>query len=181
MKKKIQNRLTKTDEAHLCKLWKERKQKLEKAVQEERELQGRIEMAQAELAADRKEQERMVKTLCAIEQSLVRETYEDLKEQMHTAEQGCLLLPSITCTDTDVSGISLVAARAHAQSLEKERNRLIAGACQYRDLAESFQKTNRHLRKQMYDNIETVRNFWRNSVLEQRTRGGRMVMASLRK
>lgn len=182
MKKKLEKRLRKPDEARLCQLWRERKLNLEIAVEEERELQARLETGKARLAADKKEQERAVETLHALEQSLIKQTYQDLQEQLHSVENGTLLLPSIpnTVPDDHGSGMSLVSARAHALSLEKEKNHLIAEACHYRDLAEGLKTTNRHLRNEMHDKIEAVRNFWRNNIKEQTTRGGRMVMASLR-
>ena len=133
----------------MCELWRERKQSLEKAVEEERQLQGRIEKAKAKLCADRKEHEKMVGKLCALEQCLNRETYKCIQDQIHSTDENCLLLPSIPNLEgqnPEGSGLTLVAARARALSLQRERNNLIANARHYRDLAEELQTTNRHLK-----------------------------------
>ena len=50
----------------------------------------------------------------------------------------------------------------------------------YRDIAEHLKTEIRRLRVKNCEKIEAVRRFWRNNVLEERTRAGRMVMMSLR-
>ena len=46
----------------------------------------------------------------------------------------------------------------------------------YRDMAEQLKAKNRRLHLEMHENVEAVRKFWRNSVLEERTRAGNIVM-----
>ena len=50
-------------------------------------------------------------------------------------------------------------------------------AIHYRNLAEELKGQNRMLRVEMSEKIETVRNFWRNSILEESTRAGKMVVS----
>ena len=52
-------------------------------------------------------------------------------------------------------------------------------ARQYRNLAEQSQSDKRLLKSNMEEKIETVRDFWRNIIIEGDSRGGRMVRAAL--
>ena len=51
----------------------------------------------------------------------------------------------------------------------------------YRDMAEYYSAENRRLKVKASESIEAVRQFWRNNIIEERTRAGKMVMISLRK
>ena len=46
----------------------------------------------------------------------------------------------------------------------------------YRDMAEQLKAKNQRLHLELHKNVEAVRKFWRNSVLEERTRAGKIVM-----
>ena len=50
----------------------------------------------------------------------------------------------------------------------------------YSDMAKYYKAENRRLRVRASENIEAVRQFWRNNILEERTRAGKMVMLALR-
>ena len=66
--------------------------------------------------------------------------------------------------DVHRSGMALVAAQAHIiLNLENERNHLIASAGRYCYLAEQLQTTNRHLRNEMHDDMESI---WQNCFKE---------------
>ena len=58
---------------------------------------------------------------------------------------------------------------------------LLQSVSTYRDMAEYYRAENRRLKVKASESIEAVRKFWRNNILEERTRAGRMVMISLRK
>ena len=67
------------------------------------------------------------------------------------------------------------------QSSGKESSENVAllhDVSMYRDMAEY---ENRRLKVKASGSIEAVGQFWRNIVLEERTRAGKMVMTSLRK
>ena len=51
----------------------------------------------------------------------------------------------------------------------------------YRDMAEHYKAENRRLRFETCEKSEAVRDFWRNSVPEEGTRAGRIVMMAIRK
>lgn len=49
------------------------------------------------------------------------------------------------------------------------------------DMAEYYKAENRRLKVKASESMEAIRQFWRNNILEERTRAGKMVMTSLRK
>ena len=57
--KKMANRLKKIDEARLCELWRERKEKFKKAVEKEKKMQNRMRNTRAQLEAEMKEQQEL--------------------------------------------------------------------------------------------------------------------------
>ena len=50
----------------------------------------------------------------------------------------------------------------------------------YRDMAEQLRADNRKLQLETCEKVEAIRNFWRNNILEERTRAGKMLMTALR-
>ena len=53
-------------------------------------------------------------------------------------------------------------------------------AMYYRDIAEQLKMENRKLHVEFSEKVETVRNFWRNNILEERSHGGKMVMSAIK-
>lgn len=183
MKKKMEKRLLKIDEARLCKVWRERKLNFEKAIEHEKQQQCRIRRTQAKLETEKKEQQKLVERLSVSHQLLTNDIYDEVKGQCH--EEGSLLLPSVPKEREHVSvgaasHLDLITAKAAISHLEKEKHSALMTARHYRDLAEKLQTTNRHLNAKLHDSVEAVRNFWRNNIKEEQNRSGRMVMASLR-
>ena len=60
-----------------------------------------------------------------------------------------------------------------------ERNRALHLAQQYRNMAEESQSEKRNLKHNLEGQIEVVRDFWRNKIVEGGTRSGRILRASL--
>ena len=58
---------------------------------------------------------------------------------------------------------------------DKQYKTALHKAAMYRDIVEGLQAENR-LRSELSDKVETVGSFWRNRILEQRTRAEKMVM-----
>ena len=114
----------------------------------------------------------MVAELSTSQHSIVREVYEDVREQFHnvqSSDDACLLLPSVSVQQDTVTALDKVATKARLIELERQRDHAIKTARHYRDLAKSLKTTNRHLKLNMYDKIETVRNFWQNNIKEEET------------
>ena len=110
-------------------------------------------------------------------------------------DYSSLLLPSFlpTCTRTDVTvnvkGVNDVVLKAatevsadkYIKSVVEERNRAVRSMLTYRDMVEDLQSKNRVLHCTMNDRIDTVKKFWRNSILEGGSRGGVCVRKALDK
>ena len=82
--------------------------------------------------------------------------------------------------NSDAGTLNLSACPPNESGTKRTLNALLQKSIIFRDKAEQLQAENRRLRAEMSEKVEAVRNFWRNSVLEERTRSGRMVMLSLR-
>ena len=62
---------------------------------------------------------------------------------------------------------------------ENERDQALLEAKKYRNLAEALKKEKRKLEQVYVKKVETVRDFWRNKVIEGDLRGGKILQASL--
>ena len=87
------------------------------------------------------------------------EDYIDICTNLEDSDAGTLNLSS-TCSTSSIDTRQKVAY--------------------YRDLAEELKRDNRRLHVEMSEKVETVRKFWRNSILEERTRAGIMIMLAIR-
>lgn len=65
------------------------------------------------------------------------------------------------------------------KSLKTERDNALEEARQYRNLAESMRTQCRHVKSQMSDKLEVVRDFWRNALIEGSSRSSRMLRTAL--
>lgn len=147
----------------LRKRWKETREQFEK----EREL----EIKEAEMLANQRREEHarsleekahQIRTI-SNDQISTNVDYIDTCNRLEESDAGTFNLPSChTCTCSTTA----------SNSLRK--------AAYYRDMAEELKKDNRKLRVEMSERIETVRKFWRNSILEEGTRAGKMIMLALR-
>ena len=147
----------------LRKRWRERREQFEK----EREL----EIKEAEMLANQRREEHArsleekaheIRSI-SNDQISTNVDYIDTCYHLEESDAGTLNLPSChTCNCTTTP----------SNALRK--------AAYYRDMAEELKKDNRKLRVEMSERIETVRKFWRNSILEEGTRAGKMIMLALR-
>ena len=62
---------------------------------------------------------------------------------------------------------------------QKERDIALLVARQWRDIAENIQAEKRDMKTEMERTVETVRNFWRNKVVEGSSRSGKILRAAL--
>ena len=110
-----------------------------------------------------------------IEEQEVNDSYITLTSELEKSEAGTLNLDICqeTPVDTCACKCTLQECKEHRIALQR--------AAMYTDMAEGLKTENRKLRMEISEKIETVRNFWRNYILEQRTRAGKMVMLVIRK
>ena len=79
--------------------------------------------------------------------------------------------------ECSTSKVLVVQCKEQIRRARHERDKAISLARQYRNLAEQSQLYKRVLKSNMEDQIETVRDFWRNKIIEGDSREGRMVRA----
>ena len=80
----------------MCEFWEERKQSLEKAVEEKRKLQGRLEKSLLSFVQIGRRMRKWFKNYVHRSSACMnRETYKCLQDQIHSTDKNCLLLPSI--------------------------------------------------------------------------------------
>ena len=63
-------------------------------------------------------------------------------------------------------------------SCRRERDKALNDALCYRNLAERLLVEKREMKVRMEKRVETVRDFWRNQILEGQSRSGRIVKAA---
>ena len=88
--------------------------------------------------------------------------YLNICSEVEDSAAGTLNFPaySLSCSCSD--------STKYREALDK--------ATYYRDIAEHLKIENRKLRVEYSEKIDTVRKFWRNKVLEERSPGGKMPM-----
>ena len=72
-----------------------------------------------------------------------------------------------------------IHCRQQVQSAREERDRALSLAQQYRNLAEASQLETKTLKNELERKVETVRDFWRNKIVEGNSRSGNMLRAAL--
>ena len=115
----------------------------------------------------------------------VKRKYNDLQHSEMSVDNdkyNSFLLPSFlpNCGEVTVhvKGIkdavlttaSEVSSSKFINKIVEEKNDAVKLTMHYRNLVEALQSENRKLHCTMNDSIDTVRKFWRNSILEGRTR-----------
>ena len=128
-----------------------------------------------------------MKQIQAAEHEREVEDVEGSYAQLSNKERECtspLLLDSVVtplseppCTCNDVVGAKCKQLIYNSARHERDQAKLLAR--QYRDLAEECQAEKRRLKQELEQRVETVRNFWRNQIVEGGSRAGRVLRSSL--
>ena len=77
------------------------------------------------------------------------------------------------CTTVEESAAGTLNLASYHPTCTASSSDALCNAVHYRDLAEELKAENRKLRVEMSDKIDTVRRFWRNSILEESTVQGK--------
>lgn len=77
------------------------------------------------------------------------------------------------------AGVHNAEYREQISAARQERNQALKTARHYRDIAETIQKEKRELQYKLEEEVELVRNFWRNKIIEGASRSGRILRAAL--
>lgn len=83
--------------------------------------------------------------------------------------------PSCNCSHIVVSA----RCKQLIESARQERDNALMIARQYRNIAEECRTEKRKLKHDLEEKVETVRNFWRNKVVEGGSRSGIMLRTAL--
>ena len=108
--------------------------------------------------------------------------YKGINKELCQSSTGTLILPEVDIPESDnkaqgtLTGIQRMEAEQRIRTAEADKVRALTQAQRYRDLAERYRSEQRDTKVNMSRTIETVRQFWRNKILESNTRAGRMVM-----
>ena len=84
--------------------------------------------------------------------------------------------PPSSCTSSPVHS---ARCKQLLESARKERDHALSLARHYRDMAETSQAQKRIVKADLERKVELVRNFWRDKVVEGKTRSGKMLRAAL--
>ncbi len=95
-----------------------------------------------------------------------------LNEVLVPIKEPCSSLSSVNLVHT-------AQCIEHVTSARIERNQALLYAQQCRDLAEKTQHEKRDLKYKLQTQVEVVRNFWRNQLVEGSSRSGKMLRAAL--
>ena len=146
--------------------WKKRAELFEKTESEEKQLVEEPEQPQESL-----------------EPTSVLQTITDFTTVQKQCEQdGVLLLPQVTCPSPTVvpNGDSKTLHNTIRLCIG-DRDKALSDALHYRNLAERLHVEKLEIKMRMNKRIETVRDFWRNQILEGQSRSGRIVKAACKK
>ena len=123
-------------------------------------------------------------TLTDVEENVAE--IEDAYNEIASTSSMPLLLPSVIVPITKQEPFSFAASvlsKMEQQCIIKkardDRDQALLEAKEYRDLAERLQKEKRDVEQELTSRIETVRDFWRNKIVEGESRAGKILRASL--
>lgn len=148
-----------------------------------------VEANRMQLQAKTAEQQELKKN----QQVLTRcEDMQKIEQSYHTIESdsmqddtGILLLPSVSsvpCQITIPCDITTAVEKTYVASciedIRTERDKALRDTLLYRNIAE-LRREKRVLHTKLTGKCETIRDFWRNNLVEGCTRGGRMVREAL--
>ena len=170
---------------NLKKRWQERCIKYNDYVNQEAEYEEREKRKQLHHAA--------FKEARAVEHASHLKKVESIEEEYHSITQdnqetGPLLLDAvitpviekkITCGCSGESTVLVAQCKEEVEAARRERNRALAVARQYRDMAEASITKRRQMKSELEERMEVVRNFWHNNVIEGGSRSGRILRAAL--
>ncbi len=108
----------------------------------------------------------------------VKNAYVSVQNECET--EGLHLLPCIENPGNSIEELKKETKKNKEIGMYvEERNRALEEAFKYRTLAESSQKEVVELKKRTHQRVTAVRNFWRNEVIEGRSRSGHILKKSL--
>lgn len=84
-----------------------------------------------------------------------------------------------TCSSDSPSTVIAKQCKEQLRRARYERNKALSLAQHYRNVAEEKQSEKRALKSELEQQIEVVRDFWRNKVVEGSSRSGRILRAAL--
>ena len=172
MKKKWRERSIKYHSAHVAEIEEEKKKNEEERLHlVELKRVNAIQMAQRNYAVDEAEQ-------CY--NTLIQNHPQD------NTDTSPLLLDSVITPVSETHSCALpenilhrIHCRQQVQSAREERDRALSLAQEYRNLAEASQLEKRTLKNELERKVETVRDFWRNKIVEGNSWSGKILRAAL--
>lgn len=106
--------------------------------------------------------------------AVINESYESIQKDCEL--EGVHLLPQIVYPEH-----SNIAAEERLLKCQRERDKALKDAFHYRTLVEKLETDIREVKSTMHYRVAAVRDFWRNSVLEGRSRSGTILKKALTK
>lgn len=174
LKKRWRDRCARYEAMHLIELEEKRK--------EEREEKLRLEKFQQQRA------ERLIRHNQEVDVN--EQNYSNICNASTVESTSPLLLNTVftpvteqeavcTCSSDTPSTVITLQCKEQLQTARYERNQALSLAQHYRNIAEERQSEKRILKNELEGQIEVVRNFWRNKVVEGSSRSGRILRAAL--
>ena len=116
----------------------------------------------------------------------VEQSYRTIETDSMQDDTGVLLLPSVSsipCQVTIPCNINTAVERTHVEScieeIRSKCDKALKDTLLYRNMAEQLRREKRALHNKLTEKCETIRDFWRNNLVEGCSRGGRMVREAL--
>lgn len=110
--------------------------------------------------------------------SKIIDSYSNVKDDCES--EGFHLLPSIEKSGSNIKQLKKQTDKdKEIDQYIKERDTALQEAFQYRQLVESHEKELKEVKSTMYHRVSTVRDFWRDQILEGRSRSGAILKNAL--
>lgn len=155
----------------------------EKTAKEREEMQKKKEIRLECIRIHQEKQADIVQNTVSMNEAV----YNDLRAASPVKNNTSpLLLDSVitpiqedeTCTCSS-DAVLTMKCKDEVRRARHERNKALNLAQHYRNLAEESQSEKRILKSELEGQIEVVRNFWRNKIVEGGTRSGKILRAAL--
>ena len=171
---------------HLQLAWKERTEAYEKGIEDDMAVEANRMQLQAKTAEQQElKKNQQVLTRCEDMQK-IEQSYHTIETDSMQDDTGILLLPSVSsvpCQITIPCDITTAVEKPYVASciedIRTERDKALRDTLLYRNTAEQLRREKRVLHNKLTRKCETIRDFWRNNLVEGCTRGGRMVREAL--
>lgn len=172
----------------MCERWKKRSEdfnaEMEELLQNEKLQEEALHEEKERIKEQKRIKERYQEEISSCQTHLYNGIAED---SMKKDKCDSLLLPAINIPAASathykhygVKGIDRVIFASAIKKEQEKTHKALEDAIFYRNLAERLRKEKRQAVSNMNDKVELVRDFWRNTILEGSTRGGRMVKKAL--